>query len=133
MDESWHDQADSPENGEMASSTSVERSHAIKSSIENLMRRTNITFLKSSSRSTKRKWTDIPSSGIVERKSLEWSLFWYDIVTLLIEKLTKQFIGVLRVPSDAVSSNVKVREPSLNLSGWVISTGDAANPGFSVA
>ena len=32
--ESWHDQDDSPENGEMVSSTSVERSHAIKSSIE---------------------------------------------------------------------------------------------------
>ena len=34
MDESWHDQDDSPENGDMVSSASVERSHAVTSSIE---------------------------------------------------------------------------------------------------
>ena len=34
VDEAWHDQDDSPENGEMVSSTCVERSHAIKLSIE---------------------------------------------------------------------------------------------------
>ena len=34
VDESWHDQDDSPGNGEMVSSLSGERSHAITSSIE---------------------------------------------------------------------------------------------------
>ena len=43
----------------------------------------------------------------------------YDIVTLLIEKLTEQFIGVPCVQSYDVSSKVKVREPSSTLDGWI--------------
>ena len=62
-----------------------------------------------------------------------WSQIWYDIVTLLIEKLTEQFIGDLCVHSYDVSSKVRVREPSLTFNGWVKSTEEATNPDFNIA
>ena len=59
--------------------------------------------------------------------------FWYVIVTLLIEKLTEQFIGGLCVQSYDVSSKVKVRELSLSLNGWIFSEEEAINPDLNIA
>ena len=72
VDESWHDQDDSPENGETVSSTSVERPHATTSSIEethaskpqaqsSLMNYPCEEFIQID----KRKWNDVPAYGIV--------------------------------------------------------------------
>ena len=79
VDKSWHDQDDSPENGEMVNSTSVERPHAITSNIEethaskpqahsSLMNYPSEEFIHID----KKKWNDILAYGIVERNSLEW-------------------------------------------------------------
>ena len=68
------DQDDSPENGEMVSSTSVERSHAITSRVEEthasmpqaqscLMHYPSKGFIQID----RRKWNDLPAYGIVEK------------------------------------------------------------------
>ena len=90
------------------SSAIVERSHAILSSIEE----THASKPQAQS-------SLILSKGILwSGKSRTWYKIWCDIA-LLIEKLTEQFIGVLCVQSYDVSSKVKVREPSLTLTGRV--------------
>ena len=78
VDESWHDQDDPPEDGEMVSSTSVERSHAVTSSIEE----THASKQQTQSRIPmkypskeiiqidKREWDDILAFRSVERNSL---------------------------------------------------------------
>ena len=96
VDEPWHDQDDSPENGEMVSSTSVERSHAITPSIEEnscveatgTIESDELPFQKSSSSSTKGSgmiflptvmWKGILLSGNLEKNNK----ILYDISTLL--------------------------------------------------
>ena len=77
VDESWHDQDNSPENVEIVSSTSVGRPHAMTSSIEEThaskpQAQSSLMnyFCKEFSQIDKRKWTDHPAHGIVERNSL---------------------------------------------------------------
>ena len=145
VDDSWHDQDDSPDNGGMVSSTSVERSHAMTSSIEETraskpQAQSSLMnyFSKELIEIDEKKWNDIPACDTVERSSLGWNISkrltaFCDIETLMIEKLTEQFIGVLCIRRHDVRSEVKVLELSLTLNGWVISTEEAKKTGFNVA
>ena len=66
-------------------------------------------------------------------KSRKWLQVWYDVVTLPIEKLTEQFIGVLCVQSDDVHLIVKARNPTLFLGGLLLPTKEAVRPDFNIA
>ena len=74
VNESWHDRDDSAENGEVVSSTSVERSHAITSGIKEShaskpqAQSCLMNHSKEFIQIYKRKWNDILAYGIVEGK-----------------------------------------------------------------
>ena len=80
MDESWHDQDDSLQTDEMVSSTSVQRSHAVTSSVEEThaskpqaqssipMNYLSTEFIQID----RRKWNDILACDNVDKDSLAW-------------------------------------------------------------
>ena len=66
-------------------------------------------------------------------KSRNCLRMWYDIVTLPIEKLMEQFIGVPCVQSYDMRFQVKVRRPSLILNGRIMYTKDAITQDSNIA
>ena len=66
-------------------------------------------------------------------KSRNWLQIWYDIVTLPIEKLMGQFIGVPCVQSYDVRFKVMARRPSRILTGLMISTEETIKLDFNIA
>ena len=76
VDESWHDQDDSPQNVEIVSSTSVEQSHAVASHAPKPQAQSSLMNYPSKEfiQIDKRKWNDISACDAVERNSLDWKI-----------------------------------------------------------
>ena len=84
----------------------------------------------------KRNWNDILAFEDVARKSLEQkhNRNWCRItVTLPIEKLMEQFIGIPCVRSYDVRFRLKAREPSLILNDLIVYTKEAIKLDVNIA
>ena len=134
-----------PECREMVSHTSVGRPHAIISSTGEtrasqpethsyLMNKHSEDFVTIDKGSGMLFPLMVMSKGSLwSGESRKWLQVWYDVVTLPIEKLTEQFIGVLCVQSYDVHFRVKARNPTLILGGLLLPTKEAVRPDFNIA
>ena len=140
-----HDPDNSPESREVANGTSVGRPHAIVSSIEethasqpgtqsNLMNNHSEDFSRSTIGSGMIFLPTVKSKGgLGSGESQQWLRMWYDIATLLIEKLMVQFIGNRWVQSCDKRFKEKRRTYLLLiLTGLMISTKEAKRKSISI-